>query len=298
MTGYEALREGVAWLDLSERGRFRARGRDRARLLHAMTTNHIKQMNPGDSCYAFFLNAQGRIQGDVQLLALEDYFLLDTEPGTHETLFRHLNKYIIADDVTLEDAREDLAAIGVEGPRSEAVLARAQGGIHAPFTATGEAGGRIYVPPAEKAGLIAQLEELGAVRAGAEDANVARLEHFHPRFGADITEKSLVHETQLLHAVHFNKGCYLGQEIIERVRSRGMVHRHLVPLYVEGTEPPPPESDVKAGETVVGKTMSSAHSPALHKCIAFAYVRTEHAKPGTALTVNGVPAEVAAAKGV
>ncbi|MCC6363477.1 MAG: folate-binding protein YgfZ [Bryobacterales bacterium] len=298
MTGYEALREGVAWLDLSARGRFRALGKDRARLLHAMTTNHVRQMNPGDSCYAFFLNAQGRIQGDVQLLALEDYFLLDTEPEAHEPLFRHLNKYIIADDVTLEDAREDLAAIGVEGPRSEAVLAQAQGGIRAPFTATGAAGGRIYVPPAEKAGLIAQLEALGAVAASAEDARVARFEHFRPRFGDDITEKSLVHETQLLHAVHFNKGCYLGQEIVERVRSRGMVHRLLVPLYVEGAEPPPPDSDVKAGETAVGKTMSAAYSPALHKCIAFAYVRTEHAKPGAALTVNGVPAEVAAAKGV
>jgi aminomethyltransferase len=298
MMGYEALREGVAWLDLSGRGRFRARGEDRARLLHAMTTNHVKQMKPGDGCYAFFLNAQGRILGDVQLLALEDCFLLDTEPETHESLFRHLDKYIIADDVTLEDAREDLMAIGVEGPRSEAVMAQVQGGIRAPFTVTGGAGGRIYVPAAEKAGLIAQLEALGAVEADAEAVKVVRLEHFHPRFGDDITEKYLVQETQLLHAVHFSKGCYLGQEIVERVRSRGLVHRLLVPLYVEGTEPPPPDSDVKAGDAAAGKTMSAAYSPSLQKSIAFAYVRMEHAKPGTALTVNGALAEVAAAKGV
>lgn len=295
MTGYQALRERVAWLDLDSRGRFRVRGEDRARLLHAMTTNHVQEMKPGSSCYAFFLNAVGRILGDAYILCLEDHFLLDTEPETHEILFQHLDKYIIADDVVLEDAREDLCAIGLEGPAAGEI--RVEGVTIAPFSTTG-AGARLYAPRAEKENLIVALELQGVESASAAYQKVVRLERFRPRFGDDFTEKNLVHETQLLHAIHFTKGCYLGQEIVERVRSRGQVHRMLVPLYVHSQEPPAPGSAVMAGEVAAGETMSSAFSPSLGKSIAFAFVRGEHAKVGTALKVNGADAEVAAAKGV
>ena len=83
--GYEALRSGAAWLDLSGRGKIKATGEDRARLLHAMTTNHVEQLTPGTGCYAYFLSAQGRILGDVNLLCRPDHFLLDTEPHPDHT---------------------------------------------------------------------------------------------------------------------------------------------------------------------------------------------------------------------
>ena len=104
--GYTALREDAAWLDLSGRGKIRATGEDRARLLHAMTTNQVETLQPGEGCYAFFLNAQGRILADVNLLCFEDHFLLDTEPETRTKVYEHLDRYIIADDVTLEDQTE------------------------------------------------------------------------------------------------------------------------------------------------------------------------------------------------
>jgi folate-binding protein YgfZ len=295
MTGYQALRERAALLDLDSRGRFRVRGEDRARLLHAMCTNHIQQMQPGDTCYAFFLNAVGRILGDVNVLCLDDHFLLDTEPETHEILYQHLDKYIIADDVVLEDAREDLCALGVEGP--EAADMHFEDVLRVPF-ATTAAGIRLYVPREEKEDWVAKLESMGIESTTAAYQKVVRLERFRPRYGDDITEKNLIHETQLLHGVHFTKGCYLGQEIVERVRSRGQVHRMLVPVYVDSNEAPEAGSQVKAGETAAGETMSSAFSPALGKSVAFAYVRSEHASPGTKLRVNDAEAEVAAAKGV
>src|SRR5580700_65935 len=123
MTGYDALRTAAAWMDLSARGRIYATGGDRARLLHSMTTNHVQQLTPGTGCYAFFLNAQGHIQADVNLLCLEDRFLLDTEPETRERVFAHLDKYIIADDVTLEDVTEQTACLAVEGPHAVTVIA-------------------------------------------------------------------------------------------------------------------------------------------------------------------------------
>src|SRR6202451_4882369 len=95
--GYEALTASAALVDLSRRGKIRVTGEDRARLLHAMTTNHVEQMQPGDCIYAFFLNAQGRILADAYVLCFEDHFLLDTAPEPREPLLAHLDHYIIAD---------------------------------------------------------------------------------------------------------------------------------------------------------------------------------------------------------
>jgi len=125
MQGYYELRGGAAWLDVSRRGKIRVAGEDRARLLHAMTTNHIQQLTPGTGCYAFFLTAQGRILANANVLCRHDSFLLDIEPETLQKLLEHLDKFIIADDVTLEDVTPTLSTIAVEGPKSPDVLAAA-----------------------------------------------------------------------------------------------------------------------------------------------------------------------------
>src|SRR5260221_6978557 len=156
--GYQALRESAAYLDLSARGKISVIGEDRARLLHAMTTNHIQQLQPGQNCYAFFLNAQGRILADATVICYEDHFLLDVEPEVREKIYQHLDKYIIADDVTLEDISESHAAVGVEGPRAESIV----GGSPVAVSFTGAPGFRFYVPIAEKAALIQKLPQAGA----------------------------------------------------------------------------------------------------------------------------------------
>ena len=156
--GYKALRESAAYLDLSSRGKIFASGEDRLRLLHAMTTNQVKELQPGQGCYAFFLNPQGRILADANLFVLPDRILIDVEPETGGPLYQHLDKFIIADDVTLEDASESLTAIGVEGPNAAEVLAAMgapipdapyshvdwDGRIVARVSATGEPGFRIF----------------------------------------------------------------------------------------------------------------------------------------------------------
>jgi tRNA-modifying protein YgfZ len=274
--GYDALRTRAAWIDLTGRGEIFATGEDRARLLHAMSTNHVEQLKPGDGCYAFFLNAQGRIQADANILCMHDRLLIDTEPETREKLLTHLNKYIIADDVTLEDASPHLAVIGVEGPewgqgsllalRERLTVPFAhiewQGGWAANISSTGAPGVRLFLPAERKAQLIGMLEQDGIPQATAEDARIVRLEHGKPRYGDDITDTSLPQETQQMHAVSFNKGCYVGQEIVERIRSQGQVRRVL--QKVEYTE----------GATPEGEITSSAYSPGLGKRVALAYVRT------------------------
>src|SRR5260370_7670697 len=177
MNGYAAARSGAAWLDLSERGKIKLTGEDRGRLLHAMTTNHIQQLTPGTGCYAFFLTAQGRILSDANILCRPDYFLLDLEPETREKIYQHLDHYIIADDVTIEDVTEQTATIAVEGPKSHDVLQSPRPPTPHPaystvewgtrlvarLSATGSSGFFVFAPAAEKEKLLAEIEAAGAV---------------------------------------------------------------------------------------------------------------------------------------
>jgi folate-binding protein YgfZ len=302
--GYQALRENAALIDLSSRGRIKVTGEDRARLLHAMTTNHVNDLVPGMGCYAFFLNAQGRILADANILCFDDHLLLDVEPESRAFLMEHLEKYIIADDVTPEDISRSTFSLGIEGPGAELVLHHA--GLPAPGVAlahqtegpltiirasfTGAPGFRI-IGPAGDTRLIA-----GAIPTSPENAKVVRLEHFFPRYGDDITTANLPQETGITDALHFNKGCYLGQEIVERVRSRGHVNRSLTGLRIEGNQPFERAEKISSEGAEVGEITSSAYSPALDQTLAMAYIRVLAAKPGTQVSVAGRSGQCAAIK--
>jgi tRNA-modifying protein YgfZ len=282
--GYQALRETAAYLDLATRGRIFASGEDRARLLHAMTTNHIEQLRPGQGCYVFFLNAQGRILADANLFVLADRILLDVEPEVRQRVYQHLDHYIIADDVTLEDASESLTAVGIEGPAAAEALAAMgapipdtpyshldwDGAIVARVSCTGAPGFRIFAPP----------DRLPAWTppADPDSIRVVRLEHGKPRYGEDIFDTTLPQETQQTHALHFTKGCYLGQEVVERIRSRGHVNKLLTGLRIDGAEAPAAGTKLSAADGVeAGEITSAAFSPALGKVVALGYVRVSYA---------------------
>lgn len=277
MKGYEALRNSAAWIDLSARGKIRVSGEDRARLLHAMTTNHVQQMKPGDTCYAYFLSAQGRILADVNILCREDDFLLDTEPEVRQKVYEHLDKFIIADDVTLEDVTPQLSTIAVEGPNSTEMARDFPDAV--PFSLTGQPGFFLLVPVAGCDALIAKLEQAGAVEADEEAARIIRIENGKPRYGEDLSERYLSQEANQPHALHFNKGCYLGQEIVERVRSRAQIHRRLLPFELDSDQPPAPGTKLQSHGKDAAEVTSAVYSPARQKTVGLAYVRIDF-KPG------------------
>jgi len=266
-SGYQALRRGAAWLDLSVRGRIVARGRDRARFLHNVTSNEVKKMTPGQSCYAFLLTPQGRIVADLYLICRPDDFLIDTEPELREKVRAQILKYKVADQIELEDVTEQTAAIGVEGPDAPAISVA----VSYPITVTGQPGHRIYCTREELPGIVREIEAAGAVAATAEDARLVRIENGRPRYGEDILETSLPQETEQMQAVSFTKGCYIGQEIVERIRARGHVNRHLVRLELDGAELPPPGKQTIGGREA--DVTSAVYSPELGKVVALAYVR-------------------------
>jgi aminomethyltransferase len=303
--GYEALRRGAGVLDLSARGRIVVTGRDRERLLHNLTSNEVKKMTPGAGCYAFLLSPKGRIEADLYLWRFAEHFLIDTEPELREKAARHIRRYIIADQVELEDVTERTAAIGVEGPGAVAAMAQIGAPIPSDYahiawgehtvagiTATGQPGARIYCAASAAAGIVERLEAAGAKRVLPEDARVVRIENGKPRYGEDIRETSLPQETQQMHAISFNKGCYLGQEIVERIRAQGHVNKKLVRLEVDGDEPPAAATKLKAGDADAGEITSAVYSPQSGKVAALGYVRTAFAEAGTAVQAAEVKARV------
>jgi folate-binding protein YgfZ len=292
-------------LDLSARGRIRVTGEDRARLLHAMTTNHVQQMKPGDGLYTFFLNAQGRILADACILCFGDHLLLDTPPETRESVFQHLDHYIIADDVSLEDITSDTCCIALEGPESVRVAGAA--GLPSPnpryghaewgealvarIAEAGKDGVRIYAPAARREQLIQTLEAVGAISASLEDADAIRLRNFRPGYGRDINESSLPQETQQMQAVHFQKGCYLGQEIVERIRSRGHVNKTLMGFAMDNAEAPCKGTKLQAGDKEAGEVTSAAGSPE-GQSFGLAVVRVPWNRPGEVVSIGGHRAEL------
>ena len=305
--GYEALRRGAAWMNLRARGRISVRGRDRARLLHNLTSNEVKKLAPGSGCYAFLLSPQGRIQADLTLLVFDDHILLETEPELREKIVQHIRRYIVADQVELGAVTAATCAIALEGPESAAVLEKAGGAApagdyqHLPWgeipdatiahlSLAGQPGFRIYAPAGAADEIVRRLTEAGAQPATDEDARLVRLENGLPRYGEDIRDTSLPQETGQMHAVSFSKGCYLGQEIVERIRAQGHVNRKLVRLRLDSVAPTGARLTADGAEA--GEITSSISSPAQGGAVALAYVRANYATPGQALEAGGIPAVV------
>ncbi len=263
-------------------------------------------MAPGAGCYAFLLSPQGRIQADVCLFCFADRFLVDTEPELREKARQQILRYKVADQVELEDVTGETAAIGLEGPTAAAVLASLDAPVpgeayaHLPWdgatiaavTVTGQPGFRIYCAAGALDETVRRLEAAGAQPATEADARLVRIENGKPRYGEDIRETTLPQETRQLHAVSFNKGCYLGQEIVERIRAQGHVNKLLSRVELDAAEPPAPGTKLSADGGEAGEITSSVYSPAAGKVIALAYLRTPFAKPGGTLSVGGVAARV------
>ena len=316
---YNALKLAAGVVDLSFRGKLAATGADRQDFLHRMVSNQVNGLAPGQGNYCFLLNAQGHILADMNLLVQAERILLDCEPFVTGKLREALEKFVIADDVELHDLSAQLGTIGIEGPLCREVVASVLG-LEPPHmkplehfspeatddfllarqSITGQgsvAGFWLIAPAARLPELWERLAEaarpLGGGPVGLAALETARIEAGIPRYGADIEEKTLPQETGQFRAISFDKGCYPGQEIVERIRSRGHVNRRLVGLMAAPGEALRAGTSVQAGGRDVGRVTSAAHSPGIGRSIALAYLRREAAEPGAEVSVDGVPAEVA-----
>jgi len=313
---YSALRDAVGLLDTNFRAFFSFTGPDRQRYVNAILTSNVRDLKPGQGAVGLLLNPQGHILAEVETFAREESILASSHAMIRERTFATFEKFIIMDDVTLEDVTASNGTLDLAGPRTAALLAElgAKNFAEMPILAhleisvgqipcravrrefAGEAAATLIAGREQLAALWGELGERvrvhGGSPAGMEAVNSIRLECGIPWFGHDYDDKQIPHEAGLEHShINYEKGCYTGQEIVERVRSRGHVNRRLTELRFGG-EAPAPGAKLLFGGNEVGSVTSSAFSPTLGQAIGLGYLRREHAAVGTRLDVSGIPAEV------
>lgn len=314
-----ALLKSAGLFDLGFRVRIQVSGEDRLRWLNGMLSNAIQALPESAGNYNFVLNAQGRIQGDLDAYRAADYLLLDTTRSQVDRLQKHLEHYIIMDDVELRRLDQS-TGLGIAGPQSQSLLAsiglpaEALEPLH--FIETAVDGlpvtlvrcYSVLVPlfalwcAAGPAKLLWQkLSDSGAVPVGSSAVESLRILEGLPRFGVDFTDKHLAQETSQTRALNFNKGCYLGQEIVERIRSRATVHRYLKHFELTGTCPQA-LADLRISEKPepIGQLTSVAEVQVsgINRIFGIGFARAEVVDRnlpivydgGTALALDGSPA--------
>ncbi len=289
----------AAWLDLSERGRIAASGADRARFLDGMLTCEVARLEGGAGADGLLLDRKGHVLATLRVLARRDALLLDTAPGTGGAVLAALAKLIVADDVALSDLGEAWSTAAVEGPGAAGAFARIGAPLPEPERGLERAGvvwwraGEITAEGVRVLGprdAVREVERrLALPRLAPSAAEVLRVAAFVPRYGVDVGERNFPQEARLESALSYTKGCYVGQEIVARIRSRGQVNRLLVQLRADA--PVTGGASIRSGDREVGSVTSAALSPTLGP-LALGYVRADLAVTGTELSIDGVRAVV------
>jgi len=307
---YAAVRSAIGLIDLSDRGLLQVTGPDRLSFLQGMLSNDLRALKPFAGQYATLLTQQGKVIADVRVLCAMNSFYLDFFESLKEKILAHLNRYLVADEVEIADRSTEYATLSIQGSQSEALLRKLVGQAELPAHSlqhamvnvdatatcavyashTGETGFDLIAPIANLPNIAHRLTEAGkqfaAAWVGEEAQNILRIEAGIPRYGVDFTEDNLLLEVGFDDAVSFTKGCYLGQEVVERIRSRGHVNKKLVGLTLEGQESASPRDVIAFADKPVGTISSSVQSPALGKPIALGYVNKDYWNPDTSLTIN------------
>jgi folate-binding protein YgfZ len=301
-----ALTSTAGVYDLNTRAKIAITGNDRIRWLNGMVTNSIRDLQPGHGAYSFLLNPQGHILGDFFAYQLGDRILVDTDSSQIEKILATFDHYIIMDDVELANVSDKIASVGVSGPAAKRVLATAGFDLSelTPLqvhdltwnqTEARVVGGEqpqfpryeIWIAPERTAEVIRALQSGGALLIGPEAREIYRIALGVPRYGQDIRERDLPQETEQQRALNFNKGCYIGQEIVERIRSRGSVHRKFTGFRMVGA-PPAIGARIQSGGKDVGEVTSSALVPAASgdTAVALGYIRREVGTPGKEVQIE------------
>jgi folate-binding protein YgfZ len=312
---FAELVSGCGLLDLRSRAKIALTGSDRVRWLNGMVTNNIRDLAVGKGVYAFLLNPQCHILGDMYAYNRGESLTLDTDQSELERLLAIFERYIIMDDVEMANLSGQLQSVGIAGPKASEVLRNAGFAFpqleslqfadvtwqNAAVTIVrGDHPGvewyELWSAPEQVLALRSALTQAGAKPVSAAAQELLRIATGIPRYGQDIRERDLPQETSQERSLHFSKGCYVGQEIVERIRSRGAVHRKFAGFEVEGSLPAP-GTKVQADGKDVGEITSTASLPVKdgERRVAIGYIRREFVSGkqlqagGTQLTVTNLP---------
>jgi folate-binding protein YgfZ len=315
--GHRAATESAAVFDRSSRGKIAVAGADRRSYLHAMLTNDVATLAPGEGCYAAYLTPQGRMIADMRVLELGDLALLDLDPSTTAAVLQRLDQFIFSEDVKLGDLSEAFGKLTVVGPRAAAIVAAVLPGgaqrrlsehdlaswpefhslraslqgemvLVAASREIGEPGFDLYIERPHVQRLAAALRASGAMPADHPDWELLRVEAGRPAFGIDMDADTIPLEAGIeARAISFTKGCYPGQEVVIRIlhRGHGRVVRKIAGLRVAGAGVPNHGDLLRAGDRDAGRITSAVWSPRFGGPIALAMVHRDFLAPGTELSI-------------
>jgi folate-binding protein YgfZ len=295
-TDYTAVRDGgVGLIDLSERGRIRVSGSEATMFLNGLVTNDMKSLAENRWMSAVFPTVQGRLIGVVRIARVKDGFLIDTERASHDAVLKTISRFTMAGDFKVTDFTDESEILSLQGKRAAEVVAKVCETIVADLprngvsehegvtiiraTHTGEDGFDLIADSTRAGELRQALQDAGAQPVDEETFEILRVEAGIARFGRDIDESNVVPETNLDDAVSYTKGCYVGQEIIVRIKHRGHPAKKLVGLKLD--------RPVEAGANIT----SAVVSPKLGS-IGLGFVRYEFIEPGTNVMLDDVNATV------
>lgn len=314
------VRKGVGIMDAAHRGKVRISGRDRTLFLQKILSQDVNKLTPGSGAYSTLLDAKGRILAYMRIYCDEESFLTDTEPGLNEKIVQILNHYLFREDVVIEDVTLKYGLITIQGPRSRDLLSRAAGieianmaecahfnpGIKdinckvVRTTYTGEEGYDIYAPWDNLHTLWHWLtrgheNNLPITLFGLDALETLRIEAGTPLYSVDMDEDTIPIEANLDKAISYDKGCYVGQETISRIKFRGHVNRTFTGFVVNPPSTNNPPIPVKGDriykiihdiEHQIGVITSGCLSPTLGRPIALGYIRIEQSEPGEIVFID------------
>jgi folate-binding protein YgfZ len=320
---HQAVRKKSGLIDQTHRGKLRLKGKDRTDFLHGMVTNDIKILTPGTGLYAVFTNEKAKMLSDGRIYCLTDGLWIDLEPEVTEKIHKHLDKYTLASDVTIENLSEAFGLLSIYGPSSHGIITQLIGSEpptkeHASTTfsldgvqtfaarneITGESGYDLYIPTDRMVPTWNRLIGIGGPYGlrpvGLDALDSLRIEAGIPRYGIDMDESNFPMEAGLeKRAISYTKGCYIGQETIARADAQGRMNRKLMGLGLTAKTVPAkglpilaPSSVSGAPERVVGTITSAVESPTLDRVIAMGYLHRDFTEPGKDVMIEGSPAKV------
>jgi folate-binding protein YgfZ len=310
---FQSLVSGSGVYDLSLRAKISLTGGDRMRWLNGMVTNNVRDLEPGRGVYAFLLNPQGHILGDLYAYNRGESLLVATDQSQVEKILAVFDKYIIMDDVEVANVSDQLTTVGIAGPKAREALQAA--GFDVPelkplqfVEITWQQAGvtlvrgdnpsvqsfELLLAPGNAESAYEALTKAGARPVGTAALELQRIAAGIPHYGVDIRERDLPQETEQERALNFSKGCYVGQEIVERVRSRGQVRRKFTGFEISGPLPAV-GSKIQVEGKDVGEITSATSLPAAdgERRVALGYIRREVATPGKQVDAGGSAATVA-----
>jgi aminomethyltransferase len=314
---YWTVRRGAGLADISSTGRLSIIGKDRLSFLNSLLTNDASQLKDEMGQHSTLLSTKARVLADLYLYNQPNRVIVDTGNSVASSVKENLERYVITEDVQIQDVGRDLVSITLQGPNATKAVKETFGvdaGGLKPFHSvsvgpstivsrdrTGLGGFDIFLPTHEVEavwqGLLLRSGDFGLSPVGTMALEALRIEAGFPKYGVDVDENTIVLEAGYKDAISFTKGCYLGQEVVARATHIGRVNKQLARFDLETQEPPPKGTRLKSNGADAGFITSAAFSPGLGKVVSLGYANREFAKLGMELEVEftdkSVPGAVA-----